>query len=57
MQLEEYAKIKVVASPEGCNHILHELNKIFVVITTSPIIRHRDDSQAHFYATLIKKET
>lgn len=56
MQPEEYTKIKGISTPEGCKKLIAELQKQFTVVLTSEIIQHKEDQQAHFYATLIKKE-
>ena len=56
MQPEEYGEIKVTSSPEGCRYVLHELRKVFDVVTTSPIMNHPENNKAHFYAKLTKKE-
>ena len=41
------------------NHIDPKKNTktVFFVVKTSAIIKHRENEEAHFYATLIKKET
>ena len=57
MTTEDQATIKVTASPRGCSIVLETLETVFFVVKTSAIIKHQENEEAHFYATLIKKET
>ena len=56
MQPEEYAKIKLTATPDACEDILEAFKESFVVVRTSQLICHREDKLAHIYVTLIPKE-
>jgi len=53
---EEYARIKLTASPDACEEALEAFSGRFVVVRTSQLIRHREDKLAHIYVTLIPKE-
>ena len=56
MQLEEYAKLKITSAPENLSRILDKLRRLFIVTTTSGMIQHQEDRQAHVYALICLKE-
>ena len=56
MQLEEYGKVKITSAPESLPRILDELRRVFFVATTSRVIQHHEDRQAHVFAIIYRKE-
>lgn len=56
VQLEEYAKLKITSAPENLPRILDELRRVFIVATTSGVIQHHEDRQAHVFAIIYLKE-